>query len=193
MFRMVRGDTLIKSIEERYNIDLRARGDMKLDNLLNERGFDSLTQLLDAYHGRLTYHARRRRIFFSFHAEDMHQVQGFRLMSYARNLEIDFYDCSLSTAINSDRAPYVKQCLTDKIKTASVVVCLIGNGTAWREWVDWELRTAFDLGKGICGIRLKNSHGRTPPLLKEIGAAVVSWGDVAAMVAAIECAAARRN
>ena len=192
MFRATRDDTLIKTVESRYGIDLHARGDTKLGNLLEERGFDSLTQLLRAYRGELTTHSRKRRIYLSFHVEDLAQVRGFRLMARAPNLEIDFHDGSLRDVINSTRGAYIKQQIRDIIQRASVVVCLIGNGTAWRDWVEWELNTASELGKGICGIRLKDSRGRTPQLLNDIDAPIARWGDTGELVAVIECAAARR-
>src|SRR5580700_6775696 len=170
MFRSTRDDTLIRTIEARYGIDLHARGDTKLGNLLAGRGFDCLTQLLKAYRGELTYHACKRRVYLSFHVEDLAQVRGFRLMARAPNLEIDFYDGSLREVINSTRGSYIKQQIRSIIQRTSVVVCLIGNGTAWRDWVDWELETAVELGKGVCGVRLKGSVGRTPEVLGRMGA-----------------------
>jgi hypothetical protein len=147
---------------------------------------------LKAYRGDLTSHARKRRIYISFHVEDLSQVRGFKLMAHAPNLEIDFHDGSLREVINSARGSYIKQEIRSIIQKASVVVCLIGNGTAWRDWVEWELKTAFELGKGICGIRLKDSRGRAPQLLRDINAPIVSWGNVQELIATIECAAARR-
>jgi hypothetical protein len=192
MFRSTRDDTLIKTVEARYGIDLHARADAKLGNLLEKRGFESLTQLLKAYRGDLTYHACKRRIYLSFHVEDMLQVRGFRLMAQAPSLEIDFHDGSLREVINSTRGSYIKQQIRSIIQKTSVVVCLIGNGTAWRDWVDWELNTALGLGKGICGIRLKDSRGRAPQVLRDIDAPIARWGDVHDLIATIECAAARR-
>ena len=128
----------------------------------------------------------------SFHVEDMPQVQGFRLMAHAPNLEIEFHDGSLRDVINSTRASYIRQQIRATIQRSSVVLCLIGNGTAWRDWVDWELKTAYELGKGICGIRLKDSRGRAPQLLRELNAPIASWGRVEDYVAVIECTAARR-
>jgi MTH538 TIR-like domain (DUF1863) len=192
MFRATRDDTFVRTVESRYGIDLHARGDTKLGSLLEERGFESLTQLLKAHRGDLTSHACKRRIYLSFHVEDLAQVRGFRLMARAPNLDIDFYDGSLRDVINSARGSYIKQEIRAIIQRASVVVCLIGNGTAWREWVDWELNTAFELGKGICGIRLKDSRGRTPRLLNDAHAPMARWGDVQDLIAVIECAAARR-
>jgi len=193
MFRSTRDDTLIRTVEDRYGIDLHARGNTKLGNLLENRGFESLTQLLKAYRGELAHHACKRRIYICFHVEDLPQVRGFRLMGRAPNLEIEFHDGSLREEIDSVRGSYIKQQIRAIIQRTSVVVCLIGNGTAWRKWVDWELETAFALGKGICGIRLKDSRGQTPQLLREIGAPITRWGDVQDLVRVIECAAARRR
>jgi MTH538 TIR-like domain (DUF1863) len=191
-FRVKRDDTLVRTIEATYGIDLNARGDMTLRTLLEERGFDSLTQLLTAYRGQLAVHAKKRRLFSSFHREDMQQVNGFRLMAINSRLEIDFYDASLREPIQSENSSYVRGVNRQKIQRASVVACLIGNGTAWRDWVEWELSTAVELGKGICGVRLKESRGRPPALLTEIGAPIAQW-DVKQIIAAIECAAARRS
>ena len=192
MFRYTRGDTLIKTVEARYGINVNARGDTKLSNLLQNRGFESLSQFLKAYRGDLPYHACKRRVYLSFHVDDLPQVNGFRLMARAPNLEIEFNDGSLREVINSVRGSYIKQEIRSIIHKASVVVCLIGNGTAWREWVEWELQTAYELGKGICGIRLKDSHGRTPQLLRDVGAPITQWGNVEDLISVIECAAARR-
>lgn len=193
MFRAKRDDTLVSTIEKRYGIDVHARGDMALGTLLEERGFESLSQFLQAYRCQLTHHARKRRVFLSFHAEDRPQVQGFRLMASNPNLDLDVHDGSLQEPVDSQRSSYVRGVIRDKIQRCSVVVCLIGNGTAWRDWVDWELRTAQDMGKGTCGVRLKDSRGRVPPLLAEVDAPVSPSMAVEEIVRVIECAAARRS
>jgi hypothetical protein len=192
VFTKKRADTLVGTIEQQYSVNLHARSDMLLGSVLEDRGFDSLSQLLDAYRGKLSYHARRRRVFLSFHAEDKQQVAGFRLMLKNPKLDLNIYDQGLQESINSERSAYIKQVIRDKIHPCSVVLCLIGNGTAWREWVDWELSTAHELRKGICGVRLKGSHGRTPQLLKDVGAPIARW-DVRDIVSTIECAAASRS
>ena len=192
MFRQKRDDTTIGTIEDTYRIDLNARRDMLLGNLLENRGFDSLSQLLRACRGQATNHARKRKLFLSFHYEDRLQVQGFKLMAYNPQLKFEFHDTGLAEAVNSERSGYVKSVIADKIRHCSVLVCLIGNGTAWRQWVDWEITKAIELGKGVCGIRLKGSRGAAPPILREIGARVTPWNPDR-FVAEIECAAARRN
>jgi len=192
MFRQKRADTTVRSIETAYGVCLNCRRDMLLGNLLDERGFDSLSQLLRAYKGQLTTHARRRKLFLSFHYEDRQQVNGFRLMARNPNLDIDFFDASVREAVNSERSTYIRGAIADKIRRASVLVCLIGDGTAWRDWVQWEINKAIELRKGICGIRLKDSRGASPSVLREVGAPVARW-NTTAIIAAIECAAARRS
>jgi MTH538 TIR-like domain (DUF1863) len=192
MFRQKNSNTKISNVEKTYGLDLNARGDMKLGTILRRRGFDSQSQLVRAARGQLTKPARVRKLFLSFHYEDRSQVSGFRLMAYSPNLPIDFTDVSVRSAINSAEGAYLRKVISEKIKRCSVVVCLIGNGTAWREWVEWELETALKLGKGICGVRLKDSRGQSPEMLRRFGAPIAAW-DQEAIVAAIECAAARRS
>lgn len=192
MFAKKRGDTRVETIERQYGIDLHARGDMLLRGLLANRGFESLSQLLDAYYGRLTHHPRRRRVFLTFHYEDRDQVSGFRLMVHNPKVGIDLYDFGLTEAIRSEEDRYIRRAIKAKIAEAEVVMCLVGNGTAWREWVDWEIETGARLGKGLCGVRLKGARGRTPPMLKEAGAVVAPW-DVGEITEVIEQACARRS
>ena len=192
MYRRKRGDTTVATIEEKYGVDLHMRGDAHLDTLLDQRGFDSLSQLLTAYHGKLSSHPRKRRIFISFHEEDRQYVAGLCLMAKNPRVAIDFYNESLREVIGSENETYVRKKIREMIRRVSVVICLIGNGTAWRKWVDWELCTAADLHKGVCGVRIKDSHGRFPPLLHDIAAPIAPW-DTDAIIGAIECAAARRS
>jgi hypothetical protein len=151
---------LVGTIEREHRVELNARRDMTLDSLLVERGFDSITQLLNAYQGRARSFARRRRLFLRFDADDKAQLSAFRLMAQNPNVEIDFYETSLKVPINSEDGTYLRQALRQKIGQASVLVCLIGNATASSEWAEWEIHAAKELGKGLCGVRLKGSHGR---------------------------------
>lgn len=187
-----RSDTLVDTLERQYGVDLHGRSDMTLGGLLRARGFASWTELLTACRGQARRHARTRRVFLSFHAEDLKQVSGFRLMVRNPRVELSLYEPSAGQPVDSERSAYIRTRIRELIRASEVLVCLIGNGTAWRDWVDWELGVAKELHKGICGVRLKGSRGRTPPLLRELGAVVASW-DLGRIVAAIEQAAAMRS
>ncbi len=158
-FRRLRSDTLVRTLERQYSIELNARGDMKLGNLLRTRGFSSWSHLLQAYRGQSAAHARKRRVFLGFHRDDLRQVAGFRLMIQNPRLDLSMYDQGVRRPIDSERGVYVRSVIKPMISRSEVVACLIGNGTAWREWVNWEIRTAKNLHKGICGIRLKGARG----------------------------------
>jgi hypothetical protein len=192
MFRQKRSDTTVGSIEDTYKVHLNARRDMLLGNLLFTRGFTSQSQLLSAYWGNATSHATKRRVFISFDWDDVRQVNGFRLMIANPRVEVDMTDMSLQSAVRSGNTSYVRLCIKEKIRRASIVLCLIGNATAYSDWVKWELQTAYEMGKGLCGVRLKDSRARVPQLLLDLDAPVVHWG-VEQTIAAIECAAARRS
>ena len=45
-FAAKRFDTKISTIEEKYGVDLGVRGDMKLGNYLKEKGYPSLSKML---------------------------------------------------------------------------------------------------------------------------------------------------
>ncbi|MGE4130256.1 MAG: TIR domain-containing protein [Bdellovibrionales bacterium] len=190
MFRAKRGDTKIQTVEATYGLDLNVRDDQRLGNLLASRGYESLSELRRAYAGHLSYHPRRRKAFISFHSNDLRLVQGFRLMLTNPNLQFDVDDSLSRRAVRSDSSNYIRQALKSKILASDVLICMVGNGTAWRDWVEWEVETAIAHRIPVCGVRLKESRGRTPPVLKEIGAPIAGW-EPAQITSAIEQAIAR--
>lgn len=192
VFRQKRCDTSVGAIEAAYGVRLNARSDMELGNLLHQRGFESLSQLLRAARGKQFTHPCARSIFLSFHQEDLAQVNGFRLMMRNRHLSLNISDDDSRYPVNSDRSTYIKRAIRLRIRHVEVLVCLIGNGTAWRDWVDWEIKTAVEERRGVCGIRLKGSRGRTPDILRDIDVRIARWG-AAFITAAIERAAAVRS
>lgn len=192
MFRSKRTDTLVGNIEAIYGVRLNARADMKLGNLLAQRGFESLSQLLRAARGRLYSHPCQRSVFLSFHCEDLSQISGFRLMMKNRHVRLDISDDPNRYPVGSGQSTYIKRVLRQRISAVDVLVCMIGNGTAWRDWVDWEIQTALDQKRGVCGIRLKKARSRAPRILHDIDAPIASWS-IPSMTAAIERAAAVRS
>jgi hypothetical protein len=44
--RKKRSDTLVKSIEKQYNVDLGVRSDMKLETLLKKKGLPSMSKVI---------------------------------------------------------------------------------------------------------------------------------------------------
>ena len=104
----------------------------------------------------------KRRIFISFDHADTEQVNGFLgLRNVLDNLE--FYNHKLDRRIQSNDSNYVTRIIREEyLRPASVTVVLIGNNTAASPWVRWEIEESLRQGKGILGIRLKDSHGAIP-------------------------------
>lgn len=46
-FTAKRYDTKVETIEKQYGVDLGVRGDMKLGNYLKEKGYKSLSKMLE--------------------------------------------------------------------------------------------------------------------------------------------------
>ncbi len=104
----------------------------------------------------------KRRIFISFDHDDTEEVNGFLGL---RNVldNVEFYNHKLDRRIQSNDSAYVTRVIRDEyIRPASVTVVLIGNKTASSPWVRWEIEESLRQGKGILGIRLKNSQGAVP-------------------------------
>ena len=115
----------------------------------------------------------KRRIFISFDHDDATQVLGFMGL---RNIvdNFDFYNHKLDRRINSTDVDYVCRVIREEyINPASVTVVLIGNNTAKSKWVNWEIEESKRQGKGILGIRLKDTWGDVPPGIASD--AVGSW------------------
>jgi Thoeris protein ThsB, TIR-like domain len=103
-----------------------------------------------------------RRIFISFDHGDTDKVNGFLGL---RNIidNFDFYNHKLDHRINSSDGDYIRRVIREEyIRPASVTVVLIGNQTAYSKWVRWEIAESKRQGKGLLGIRLKDTYGPIP-------------------------------
>jgi hypothetical protein len=125
-----------------------------------------------------------RHVFLSFVAEDLDYVNLFRGQAKNKNTSLSFDDYSVKVPYNSTQAGYIRGKIKDKIRTASVFICLVGADTSKSLWVNWEIRTAQQLGKRIIAVRLRSASDPLPVALTEVGAKVVGW-DTAAIVSLI--------
>jgi len=130
-----------------------------------------------------------RNVFLSFVEEDLNLVNLFRGQAKNENNDLEFSDYSVKEPFDSKNADYIRQQIRNLIKKVSVTLCLIGETTYKSRWVDWEIRTSAELGKGLVGVRLHSSPKDIIPLaLKDNKAEIVDW-DIKKIVQAIERAA----
>jgi hypothetical protein len=75
-----------------------------------------------------------------------------------------FYDNAEWEKIKRQGDQAVQNWIENQLKGASVTVVLIGNETASRKWVKYEIRRTIELGKGLIGIdisKISNQRGET--------------------------------
>ena len=129
-----------------------------------------------------------RNVFLSFVEEDIYLVNLFRGQAKNENNDMEFSDYSVKEPFDSENADYIKQQIRNLVKKVSVTLCLIGETTYKSKWVNWEIRTSSELGKGLVGVKLHSSPKDIPQALKDNGAEIVDW-DIKEIVQAIERAA----
>ncbi|BAR58794.1 hypothetical protein NK6_5636 [Bradyrhizobium diazoefficiens] len=118
-----------------------------------------------------------KRVFISFRHEDKAQVNGLRLLAANDKFDIEFYDESVRTAIDSEDAKYIKTKIKERIARTSVTVCMVSALTYTSPWVDWELEESFSKGNKLIFMGL--SGGPTtltlPALARQINAPWYLW------------------
>ncbi|HYQ77689.1 MAG TPA: TIR domain-containing protein [Solirubrobacterales bacterium] len=107
-----------------------------------------------------------RRVFFSFHYDrDNWRVAKVRnsqvVQGYDKN---PFYDKAEWEKIKKQGKAAIKTWIDGQLKGTSVTVVLIGNETASRPWVQYEIEKSIEDGKGLIGIdisKIKDREGET--------------------------------
>ena len=118
----------------------------------------------------------KKRVFLSFKAEDKQQVQGLRLMAANDKFDIEFFDESVRTPIDSTNRDYIRRKIREKINRTSVTVCLIGPDTHKSVWVDWELEESFDKGNTVIAMALKGvDRANLPASIKAHNLTFYGW------------------
>jgi len=129
----------------------------------------------------------RRNVFISFAYEDINQVNLLRAHSKNENSPIEFNDWSVSESINSERAPYIKQKIAERIQQSSLTVVFLSDSTAKSDWVAWEIQESIDRGKQVVGVYPQDSKPRVfPAAIKVHGLKCVSWPELATTIAKLK-------
>lgn len=102
----------------------------------------------------------KRQIFYSFHFDnDVMRVQQIRnIGAFESNQPVSVNDWE---AIKKKGDSAIEKWIDENMKYRSCVVVLIGEETANRKWVKYEIKKAWNDGKGLLGIYihdLKDPH-----------------------------------
>lgn len=118
------------------------------------------------------HRARIRNVFISFHIDDEAQVNLLRAQAKNQGFDIKFRDYSV-------KEPFDEKWKTncrERIAQTSALICMIGEKTAQREAVVWEIDEAYRQGKKVIGVRIYRDRDHTIPRpLLEHNAPIVYW------------------
>ena len=97
----------------------------------------------------------KRQIFYSFHFEnDVMRVQLIRNMGALEGNTL--VSPNRWEEIKKEGSAAIKKWIDDNMKYRSCVVVLVGAYTANRPWVQYEIKKAWNEGKGLVGIYIHN-------------------------------------
>jgi hypothetical protein len=97
---------------------------------------------------------------------------------------VGFRDKSLWEKARTTGRAAMTKLIRDGLHGTSATVVLIGEETADRPWVQFEIQESLDRNNALVGVRIHrlldrnrraSRRGRTPDLLKQIGAPVYDW------------------
>lgn len=130
--------------------------------------------------------AGKRNVFISFAYEDVGTVNLLRGHAKNENSPIEFNDWSVSEPINSERAPYIKQKIAERIAQSSLTVVFLSNKTPNSEWVTWEIEESIKQGKHVIGVYPQDSKPNNfSDAIKINKIKYVSWQELAETIAGL--------
>lgn len=101
----------------------------------------------------------KRNIFYSFHFEpDNWRASQVRQMGVLEGNEPARDNDWEEIKSGGDRA--IKNWIDGQLKGKSCAVVLVGQNTAGRKWIDYEIEKAWNDGKGVVGIHIHNLKDR---------------------------------
>lgn len=119
-----------------------------------------------------------KNIFVSHQHNDADKIEDFKNLIGNHGIEMrdsSIYEKKLKN--NAHNEQYIKyELIKPQIQWAGTVVVLIGKDTAKSEYVNWEIRTAAEMGKRIVGVFLQGAKEEDiPKELMEYGDNLVGW------------------
>jgi hypothetical protein len=96
-----------------------------------------------------------RKTFLGFHYDDDHwRVQQVKNMGVIEEQPLLSHNKWEEVERQGDAA--IQKWIDDNLKGKSCLIVLIGAKTAGRKWVEYEIKKAFDDGKGVLGVYIHN-------------------------------------
>lgn len=134
----------------------------------------------------------KRKVFFSFHFDDIMRVNNVRnawKIDHPDSPQMrSFYDSSLWESRQLENPESLKRLIREGVERTSAICVLVGSGTWRRRWVRYEIARAVIDGRGLLAVHLNNiNHHQTkaPHLLGENPLLFMAIGKVQATLFAL--------
>lgn len=127
-----------------------------------------------------------RHVYFAFHYENdiwrANQVRNSGLLFGAKS--VGFADRSLWEKAKTKGRGALESLILSGLQGTSATVILLGEETAEREWVQFEIDESYSRNNALVGVRIhhladqrgySSKRGRVPALLKKIRAPIYDW------------------
>lgn len=103
-----------------------------------------------------------KRVFFSFHYDDIWRVNQVRncWVVMGDNETRGFVDSAAFEQVQRQGDAAVRRWIDDQLHGTSVTIVLIGNQTANREYVKYEIKASYERGNALLGIWIHNLQDR---------------------------------
>jgi len=113
-----------------------------------------------------------KKVFISFHMDDRHAKELLVAQAKSDRFDLEFVNFAVNEPFD-DR--WKAQC-KERIKQTSVTICFIGENTHQREAVNWELKTSYELGNKVFGIRIyRDQNHIIPAPIREHNSKIIAW------------------
>lgn len=121
----------------------------------------------------------RRNTFLSFDSDDIDEVNLLRAHAKNEKSDIEFIDRSVREPFDSERAEYIKQKITERIRQSSQTIVYVSEKTYKSDWVDWEIKKSIELGKRVIAVYKGDKRpSKLPQTIIDNKIAVVSWANL---------------
>lgn len=119
---------------------------------------------------------KSKNVFISHHSKDEEHIGKLKTLLESKDYQLKNSSIDSTKPNDAHNKEYVKSLLRPRIEWAGTVICLIGDKTATREFVDWEVEHAAKEGKTIVGVFLHGaSDSDIPDSVNQYADSIVCW------------------
>lgn len=97
--------------------------------------------------------SKKINVFISHSWSHINDLENLKeLLNNRGYFNVEFMQVEPKDPIKSENSAYIRRVLKDKIQNSNVVLGISAIYASHSEWMEWELRTAKDLGLKVVGV-----------------------------------------